>query len=227
MDEKKMVHGIDDMDFNVWDEMLDPDFVKMGEIIALKPRWRSYHKGIEGIEDSIIKPVNNYVRNLIAPPELINDSGEIRLRYNSHADFWLRVRDDDSLWHVDRPWQRQYYHTSFQPKVDTSLVFEPTFIFYTPWFIDLTLEVEYQNIDDSPFLVHNKKDMWHKIMPTSEFVHPHYVPFNFKKVGSHMREEDFGIIKQPAPMFDMVLPDNDIIRERVRKFYAEYQILSF
>lgn len=223
-----MVQGLDELDMDAWSTMLDPDFVEMSRVVRLRKSWRSFNRGIRGIEWSILKPVNNYARNLVPPPTLISNDTEIRLRYHTHADFWLKIREDDgTLWHVDRPWQRQYYNTAFQPEVDTSLVFEPTFIFYTPWIFDLLVEVEYQNISDSPFLVHNKKDMFHPVLPGEDVARPHMVPFNFKRIGDHMREEDFGIIKKPAPMFDVVLPGHGIINKRIEEFYAKYQFLPF
>lgn len=222
MDNKTMIHGIEDLNFDLWQDTLDPDFVQMSHDVGLKYRWKSYQHGIRGIEGSILKPVNNYVRNLVPRPELIDTENEMRLRFYSHADFWLRVKDDGSLWHVDRPWQRQYYNTAYQPEVDPNLAFEPTFIFYTPWVLDFFVEVNYCGIDDSPFLVHNKTDLFHPIKFDAEYTNPHMVAFNFKKVGDHMREPDFGIINKPAPMFDMILPNHDIIKERIREFYAKY-----
>jgi hypothetical protein len=45
------------------------------------------------------------------------------------------------------------------------------------------------------------------------------VPFQFKTVGDHMEYENFGRILRQSPMFNLTFEADDIIVERVRKFY--------
>ena len=153
-------------------------------------------------------------------PELISISeNKIRLRQKTHAAIFL-LEKDGHFRNVDRPHMRQYYQTSNQYPISKDC-FEPAYLFYTPWFIDHSCMVKFENIEDSPFLVYNSSFKYDPVDRMADYVEPHFVPFRFKRVGPHMKSKDFGKIQKSAPMFDMVIDADAIIIERIRKFYEE------
>jgi hypothetical protein len=55
----------------------------------------------------------------------------------------------------------------------------------------------------------------------TKYLEPDFVEFHFKRIGNHMVNDKFGKIKRGSPMFDIVFQADDIIVERVRKFYEQ------
>lgn len=221
MDKPNLLNSIEN-NFNIWYETYDPDFIDINRLSRVPPQWLTYARITEGkYLDSPIKPVNKYVEALYPGPTLVDITNNIvTLQQKNHADFFLLVRSNGEFYNVDRPWQRQYYQTKEAFDIPDNC-FQEVYKFYVPWFVDDAVEVSFEGIDKSPFHIYNKKDMFHKIHGVPQFVEPMMVPFSFKRVGKHMEDEDFGIIKRGSPMFNMKFYASDTLIEKIRKFYEK------
>lgn len=219
-----VLSGTIDYDKDLWYKSPDPNFFDICLKSRVSGNWMSYQKVVNGkYGNEIIKPISNYASVLIPPPKLVRINGDtVTLRYYTFADIYVQYRDGE-LYNVDRPWIRQYYMTANNYDVPDD-IWPKTYKFYTPWFIDANVTVAYTQVDDeySAFTVPTTYGEWNLVDPSSEMVYPQFVPFNFRKDGKHMRDENYGVIEQPHPMFDASFTANDIIVERVREVYAKY-----
>lgn len=222
--DKEMIHdsqgAIDNK--NIWYDTEDPDFVDISLKSMVNRSWLSYKKVLEGkYQDSIIKPLSNYVQNIATPPSLVSIEGsKVKLRFHLYADMYLLKEEGKDLYHVDRPWMRQYYNTK-HTMPEREDCFEGTYKFFVPWFVDANLEVSYLQPDvESAFIVEETKDFWYKPPTDALFLHPHFVMFKFKKIGSHMEDAELGIPRRGSPTFDMEFSGDDIMVERIKEFYA-------
>jgi hypothetical protein len=219
-----VLSGTIDYDKDLWYKSLDPNFFDICLKSRVSGNWMSYQKVISSkFGNEIIKPINNYASVLIPPPRLVGISDNIvKLRYYTFADIYVQWRDEE-LYNVDRPWIRQYYMTAYDYQVDDT-IWSKSYKFYTPWFIDANVLVTYKQVEDedSAFVIHPTQAAWTAVPSSSEMVYPHFVPFNFRKDGPHMRDDNYGVIEQPHPMFDVTFAADDIIVERVKDFYAKH-----
>jgi hypothetical protein len=209
--------------FNIWYETEDPNFIDISIRSNIPRNWLSYQAILRGAnKDSVIKPINRYVERLVPAPELVSiENNIVRLRQGNHAEVFLLEREDGSFYNVDRPWMRQYYNTD-QSAYDTPAeCFPGAYKFYIPWILDEHVSISIEPVKDSPFYVYPQTINCYPIPNILEYLHPFFVPFHFKRIGDHMVTEQFGKIRRQSPMFDMVFAANDILIERVRKFYEE------
>lgn len=212
-----------DYDYNVWYKTNDPNFVNISRASRIPDKWMNYNIIRNGkYADSFIKPINPYVEELVPPPTLVSiDQNIVRLRQGNHAEFFLLREPSGDLRHIDRPWMRQYYNTIFRPNVPSDC-FKETFKFYMPWYVDANLKIEYVQPDsETPFFVYPVSVEHKEIDKDSNYIEPDFIAFNFKSVGPHMEDKDFGKIKRQSPMFDIVFEADGIMLERVRKFYEK------
>lgn len=217
-----MLEYTDDFDKEAWKNNPDPDFLDICRKSRAYSSWLSYQKVLDnGYKDSPIKPINWYAANIIAPPKLVSISGNtVTLRQYTHADMFLLQTEE--FYNVDRPWIRQYYMTNQKFEIPEDLCFPYAYKFYTPWFIDFSTEISYTTPDeDTAFYLHEMKDFWFAPGEDSKFVKPHFIPFSFKKIGKHMEDKDFGIIRFPEPMYDMTFVVDDIMIERIKEYYGK------
>lgn len=207
--------------FNLWYDTYDPNFIQISHESNIPEKWIRYQSiSRDKYDSSIIKPINRYVEFLYPRPDLVSIIGsEVRLRQKTHADIFLLDKERGFI-NVDRPHMRQYYKTKKAYPLEKDL-FEPAFIFYVPWFIDDNVTVKFENVKDSPFLVYPSSFSYAKILSTTDYIEPHFVPFKFKKTGKHMVKDGFGKIKKESVMFDMVFDSNDIMIERIKDFYEK------
>lgn len=214
-------------DFNIWQETWDPVFSEISEKSRININWLTYSKILDSeYKDCVIKPVNNYVRNLYPAPQLISiENNTVRLRQGNHAEFFLLKKENGNFFNLDRPWMRQYYKT--KEKFDlTEECFPSIYKFYVPWFIDENIIVRFERpTTDSPFYINPSEHVYKKTTGDEKYIEPAFVTFAFKKVGPHMVTEDFGKIKRQQAMFDIVFDANDIIIDRVKEFYEKYNPL--
>ena len=213
-------------DKDAWIKTPDPDFFDICQKARVPENWYSYKKVLDGrFGESIIKPLSYYNSVLVPPPKLMSISDNtVTLRYYTFADIYvINEGEQGGFYNVDRPWIRQYYPTRSSYDVPED-AWTTSYKFYTPWFVDDFVEVTYSQVEDefSPFYVQQTMDAWHKVPSFVNFAYPHFVPFNFKKVGPHMKDVDYGVIELGSPMFDMTFQASDIIIERVRNFYAKH-----
>lgn len=218
-----MLHEEDKHDFNVWYNTYDPVFSEISKKSRLPEKWIRYEYVLKGkYSDSLIKPINKYVEALYPAPKLVSIVGNtVTLRQENHAEFFLLQKKSGEFFNLDRPWMRQYYKTKnlYERSPECFLGF---FKFYVPWFIDEDISVKYVTPSaNSPFLIQESSESYKKTSGSEVYVEPHFVDFSFKKEGSHMVSTIFGKIKRGQPMFDMVFEADDIIIQRVRKFYEQ------
>jgi hypothetical protein len=208
--------------FDIWYDTKDPSFTELSQRSNIPFAWLSYGVILQGKnKDSILKPINRYVERLVPPPKLISiENNIVRLRQGNHAEMFLLEKDDGEFYNVDRPWQRQYYNTALD--FDAEDCFPGTFKFYVPWFIDEDVMVYfYPPEEDTPFQTYPSIAPYKQVPINARFVEPHFVPFRFKRVGTHMVNDKFGKIPKQSAMYDMVFYANDIIVERVKEFYEK------
>jgi len=216
-------------DKNIWYTTKDPDFVEISLRSLVRPSWLDYRPVLQGrYSSSVLKPLSNYVENIGTEPSIVSIIGNtVRFRFYLYADIYL-LGENDSFYNVDRTWMRQYYLTDKHLNDPDNQCFDGTFKFFVPWFIEDNLEVRYEQCSDveSPVLVEATNDFWHKPVINSEsisrpmFLSPHFVSFKFKKYGSHMEDDIFGIPRRGAPIFDMVASVSDIMLKRIKEQYA-------
>jgi len=223
MDKPQMFHSTD-YDFDIWYKTKDPIFSDISLKSRLPRKWVAYHPVRVGTySDSILKPINQYVQALVPPPKLVKiDGNTIRLRQGNHAEFFLLEKNDGSFRNIDRPWMRQYYNTE-ESHIPMSGCFPGTFKFYAPWFLDEdNIVVRYEVPDaETPFYIYPKEFISSKAGVDLIYKEPDFVSFHFKRIGPHMQTDKFGKIKRQQPMYDMVFEADDIMVQRVRKFYEQ------
>lgn len=208
--------------FNIWYDTFDPNFTDINLKSRVPVKWMIFSRVLQGkYKDSVIKPLNKYVERLYPGPKLVSiNNNTVRLRQYTHADMFLLVKDT-GFYDVDRPWIRQYYQSAEQRDIPENC-FDKLYKFYVPWFLDEKIEVSFeQPQEESPFYIYHKRDMYIKVDPRSDFIEPMFVPFSFKNIGDHMIDPEFGIIRKPSPMFDIVFEADDILIERVKDFYGK------
>jgi hypothetical protein len=212
---------MDDFNFNLWYEAYDPGFTEININSLVPLKWLKYSEiNHNRYSESLIKPINRYVEKLYPMPELVSIEGNtVRLRQKNHAEFFLLYKDGKFV-NRDRPHIRQYYNTKAKYP-ESEDCFDPVYLFYAPWFIDSEVSVRFEQPANSPFEIYGFESQYKPISSNAEFVEPFFIPFRFKKVGSHMVSENYGRIKRQSPMFDIVLDLNDILIKKVEKFYEK------
>jgi hypothetical protein len=214
--------------FNIWYDSEDPQFTYINTRSNVPFKWMDYRFVLNGpLANAVIKPINMYSDYLIPPPELVSiENGVVRLRYKLHADIYL-LDNGQKFYNVDRPWIRQYYQTRSDLEIPSNC-FPGHYKFYTPWIIDEDLQVYIEESPNSSFNIHSSNLEFRKIIDIISdevtFINPNFVSFNFKKEGDHMEDEELGVIRRGANMFDMVFGTNDIMIERIKDFYANYKV---
>jgi len=210
--------------FNIWEETFDPVFSDINTKSRVNINWLAYSKVFGSkYKTSILKPINNYALNLYPPPKLVSiENNRVRLRQGNHAEFFLLERESGIFFNLDRPWIRQYYQTKEQYDIPSDC-FKKVYKFYTPWFVDENVSVSIERPDvDSPFFIYPQQFESHKTTGEEKYIEPNFVPFVFKRAGSHMLSDKFGKIKRQQAMFDIVFDCDDIMIERIKEFYEHH-----
>lgn len=211
-----------EIDFELWYNTYDPIFTDISKKSLLPDKWINYQQiDHDKYQDLIIKPINQYVQALYQPPELVSAEGNtVRLRQKNHAGFFL-LDSTEGFINVDRPHMRQYYQTKLSYPADDQC-FDPVFLFYTPWFIDYDVTAVIEGTTEkSPFMVYPVNVKYSKVPRNTRYVEPKFVPFRFKKMGPHMVKESFGKIPAGSEMFDIVIVGDDILIEKIGRFYEK------
>ena len=212
-----------DYDFGIWKSTYDPKFVEISFKSRVPEKWLSFQqiKSLEKYKDSVIKPINKYAEALYPAPKLISiDDNFIRLRQYSHAEVFILVNKKERKF-LDRPWLRQFYKSSYVADLDPEC-FDDMFVAYTPWIIDSSCEVRFVvPEEDSAFKVFETTRNCIKIPEETRYLEPFMIPFRFRKEGSHMVDLEFGKVKKPSAVYDMIIPRNAIIDLGIKEFYAK------
>ena len=218
----KILKGYMSENYDIWQTAKNESFLYINQRSNVKDHWMSYNQVAVGkFKDSILKPINGYVENLYPFPKLISiEDNIIRLRQNNHAQIFLK-KEKGGLYHIDRPWIRQYYRTDIDSPEDET-TFSGVFRFYVPWFIDsdITVSIEQPTSTISPFIVFEDSIEFKKKTNLRK-VDPPFVKFKFKRVGPHMLDNEFGKINKNTPMFDMVFKGSDIMIKSIEEFYEK------
>lgn len=220
-------------DFFIWHKSKSESFLWINKRSRVPSRWLSYVEGIKGKDKDIVKPINLYVDRLYPKPKLISiDNNTVTLQQTNHAEIFLvsspeiintMERDEPYkeriMWNLDRPWIRQYYLSDKADFSDPATCFSQTFRFYVPWIIDEDISIEIKQPEDSPFSILEDTINFKKILNNTQQIDPPFVHFQFKKIGSHMIDEDYGKISRLSPMYNMVFEASDIMVKEIRRFY--------
>jgi hypothetical protein len=173
------------------------------------------------VNNSVLKPINDYVYNLYPAPDLLKyEDGFVYLRQKTHAEIWIKKNYNEGFYFLDRPHIRQFYPSSEILK--DSQCFLPTFKFYCPWFVDMDRKYQVLQVTDveTPFLIKELK--LNKIDTNKDILEPHFISFLFKKVGEHMINKDYGKISIGTPMYDIKIKVNESEYDLFNKFYSQH-----
>jgi hypothetical protein len=220
-------------DFFIWHKSKSESFLWINKRSRVPSRWLSYPEGIKGKDNDIIKPINLYVDRLYPKPKLISiDNNVVTLQQTNHAEIFLvnspeiintMERDEPYkeriMWNLDRPWIRQYYLSDREDFGDSATCFNQTFRFYVPWIIDENISVDIRQPESSSFLISEDTISFKKIPNSTQHVDPPFVHFQFKKIGNHMIDQEYGKISRFSPMYNMVFEASDIMVKEIRRFY--------
>jgi len=212
-------------DFKIWNSSSDKSFLYINERSRVFKRWLSYPEGIYGLNNSIIQPINLYARRLYPEPKLISIiDNEVILQQRNHAEFFLLIEDGE-FYNVDRPWVRQYYRSDEAHKAPDGC-FSGNYKFYISWLLNADVSVKIEQAEGSPFLIYPKEINFKSLDQNLTTFDPPMVDFNFRSIGSHMVDHEFGKIPRLQPMFNMRFQADDIMVQRVKEFYERNQVLS-
>jgi hypothetical protein len=220
-------------DFFIWHKSKSESFLWINKRSRVPSRWLSYPEGIKGKDNDIIKPINLYVDRLYPKPKLLSiDNNVVTLQQTNHAEIFLvnspeiintMERDEPYkeriMWNLDRPWIRQYYLSDREDFGDSATCFNQTFRFYVPWIIDENISVDIRQPKSSSFLISEDTISFKKIPNNTQHVDPPFVHFQFKKIGNHMIDQEYGKISRFSPMYNMVFEASDIMVKEIRRFY--------
>jgi hypothetical protein len=209
-------------DFNIWYKSKSESFLYINERSRVFERWLSYEEVLKDnkFNNSILKPINMYAKYLYPGPKLLNiENNIVTLQQCNHAEFFL-LEDENGFYNIDRPWVRQYYLSDLDCKIPDNC-FPGTFRFYIPWLIDENLSVDILQPINSAFQIHEKTINFYKTEQNLKKFDPGFVHFHFKNIGSHLVEPGFAKIPKNTPMFNMRFFANDIIVEKIRKYYEQ------
>lgn len=220
-------------DFFIWHKSKSESFLWINKRSRVPSRWLSYAEGIKGKDSDIVKPINLYVDRLYPKPKLISiDNNIVTLQQTNHAEIFLvsspeiintMERDEPYkeriMWNLDRPWIRQYYLSDKADFGDSITCFNQTFRFYVPWIIDEDISVKIKQPENSPFLILEDTIDFKKIPNSTQQIDPPFVHFQFKKIGNHLIDQDYGKISRLSPMYNIVFEASDIMVKEIRRFY--------
>ena len=210
-------------DFEVWDKTHNPDFVEINLRSRVPEKWMNLYYVLADPQytNSIIKPINGYVKNFGVMPKLVSIvDNVVTLRQYNHAEIFLLAKDG-LVTTMDRPWVRQYYRSS-EPLECPQDCFPDQYAFYMPWKVDEDLELLVTSSgEDSPVHVFDKKIMNTKIDGEIRYVSSPLIPFYFKSSGNHMVNPEYGRIKLDSPMFDIVFKASNELVEKIRALYGK------
>jgi hypothetical protein len=208
--------------FNVWYKSFTESFLDINKNSNIKPSWLEYSHVLDGeYKNSIIKPINHYVEKLYVKPNLLSIVGNIvTLQQTNHAEiFLLQMNFEDKLKALDRPHMRQFYMSDKTNSTGTR--FDQVYRFYIPWFLDIDgAKIKVLQSKNSPFIIEEKEFISKKYDNNFTYVEPEMIFFNFKSVGPHMIDEEYGRIKRFSPMFNLEFEADDIMIERIKEFYV-------
>ena len=209
-----------DPDFNIWYKSFNESFLYINERSNVADDWLDFSEVLKTpYKDSILKPINKYIYKLCPPPKLISiENDVVTLQQNNFAEiFLLQKKDSESLRAMEKIWVRQFYLSNKNVNIENC--FTTTYRWAMPWFIDYdSIDIKIENIDGSPFLFH--ETMYKSEKNISNRIDTRMLFFNFKSVGSHMIDSEYGRIKRNSPLYLLKFKADDILIEKIKEFYV-------
>lgn len=204
-----------------WIEMKDLNFIDIVNKSLLPQNWKSWQDIIKLYENDIIKPVNPYVHffgNKIKL-ESIKDN-IVTLSQYTHADIYVLINYDKTLYAVDKPHQRQFYLSS--SLYDTSRftpMSQQCFRFYMPWIIDENISANVFSKNNNSFIIMPKNINFYIQNKNDNQIDTPFIDFYFNLNKENMLEDNCSIIEKDSYMYSISFFANDLIIERIKKLY--------
>ena len=209
------------VDFHAWEKGVNGSFLNINHKSNIKEDWMVYSEVLKSkYKNSIIKPINKYMERLSIPPRLVSiTDNKVTLCQDNFAEIYLLENPENkNLMAVEKIHMRQFY-LSTKTNKDNNQCFEQVYRWARCWFIDIdNIEINITSIEDAPFYFHNtsflsKKEDTYAIDPKMLF-------FQFKKVGKHMKDSEYGRIKRQQPAYLISFNADNAVIERIREFYG-------
>lgn len=203
-----------------WVESENLSFYEIQRQSRLMYNWMVFRLIEPEYHNLLVKPVNRYVSNLYPRPEIVSVSNNIvTLRQKTHAEIWVEPKEEDSLYALDKCWQRQFYPSA--EKFDNAACFMPTYRFYMPWLLDKNIKATIKNcaVDNPVFTILEKTVLFNSLDLSSESIEVPFIPFKINKTGPHMKTHEYGIIDIGTPMYDIVFEVSEKDLENVIRQY--------
>ena len=204
-----------------WLDMQNCNFIEIANRSLLPKKWKDWSLVSDKYNNSILKPINMYSDLFGIKPKLESiDGNKVTLSQYTHADIYLLINYDKSLYAIDKPHQRQFYMSSNNYTIDDKdLLSNQCFRFYLPWIIDYNLKAN---------IFSNKKESFLIIPKEIEFTFQEdingqrdtdFIDFYFTSHSSHMIEDDCGIIERGTYMYSISFIADDLIIKKIMEFY--------
>lgn len=210
-------------DFNIWYKSTIESFLYINERSNIKDEWLDYSEVLNGTyANSIIKPINKYVENLYPKPQLISiENNVVTLEYLSFAEIMLLKRKNDKkLSAMEKVHMRQFYLSDIINESDGSC-FEEVYRLFVPWVLDSPgTMMKITPVENSAFKVFEQESRFSDY-ECMRRIDPTMIHFQFKKIGNHMIDEEYGKISRLTPTFRLTFSGSDIMIKRVKEFYAK------
>jgi len=212
---------MNNLDFNAWDKGRQSSFLKINLKSNIKDDWLKYEEVLKTkYKDSIIKPINKYMCKLAIPPRLISIiDNTVTLCQDNFSEIYL-LNKEDYLVAIEKIHMRQFY-LSDQKNIEKTDCFEDIFRWAMTWFIDTDgLEITILPLEESPFYFYDTSYFSKK--EQADIIEPKMIRFQFKNVGSHMKDTDYGRIKRKQPAFLIRFEADDYVIRKVKEFYGHH-----
>jgi hypothetical protein len=182
--------------------------------------WARYDLAHINILPKILKPVNKYAFSLYPKPEIINiDKNLVCFRQRTHAEIWVKPKQGDMLYALDKCHQRQFYPSDTDLRIDNC--FYPTYRFYVPWFInkEVSIQIKQVNDEETPFCINEKMFIGKQMKESLQYAEADFVDFKIKNQGKYMVDGKYGIIDKGTAMYDMIV---SLDKEEIEALKDEY-----
>ena len=168
--------------------------------------------------ESILKPVNGYAMNFWKAPELTIIEDKAILRYKTHAEIWLEEMSF-GLYALDKTWQRQFYPSQLNQDTPEEC-FSALYKFYVPWIIDKDIKCQVLSVEGSPFKIIKDTVSFNKLEDETIWS-VDWFHFAIKSNSNFIEQyhgETYGIIDVGSDICDVIIEDQDTIRELIKQY---------
>jgi hypothetical protein len=209
------------VDFFAWDHGANKSFIEINDRSNVKPDWLTYNEVLKTeYKNSIIKPINKYMYKLSTPPKLVSITNNVvTLCQQNFAEIFL-LENKNRLMAIEKIHMRQFY-LSNKNNTEIRECFSPVFRWAMTWFIDVDgLEINISPIQDSPFYFYETS--YTSKIETNTIIDPRMLFFQFKNVGQHIKNDEYGRIKRGRDAYLITFKASDEIIDRIKEFYVNH-----